>query len=129
VKSQISHCPLGKCYFISYTYLWYIFATIPQFGLPRKRILLNTSSMPSLPHPRDRETSRLAAAIIVPLPLSGRIKCTTSKYCMTSNKITFSQGKMGILCHLYLLCGPFLHRIPTIQRRTEGTYLSIEMNQ
>jgi hypothetical protein len=26
-------------------------------------------------------------------------------------------------------CGPFLHRIPTIQRRKEGTYLSIEMYQ
>jgi hypothetical protein len=28
-----------------------------------------------------------------------------------------------------LTCGPFLHRIPTIQRRREGTYLSAEMYQ
>jgi hypothetical protein len=27
-----------------------------------------------------------------------------------------------------LTCGPFLHRIPTIQSRREGTYLSIEMS-
>jgi hypothetical protein len=36
---------LGKMLFISHTYLWYIFASNPNLGY-RKRILLNTSSMP-----------------------------------------------------------------------------------
>jgi hypothetical protein len=31
---MISHFPLGKCHFISHTYLWYIFASIHPFGLP-----------------------------------------------------------------------------------------------
>jgi hypothetical protein len=31
------HFPLGKCHFISHTYLWYIFAYYPNLGY-RKRI-------------------------------------------------------------------------------------------
>jgi hypothetical protein len=45
LRTQSSHFPLGKCYFISHTYLWSIFASNPNLGF-RKRILLNTSSMP-----------------------------------------------------------------------------------
>jgi hypothetical protein len=45
-----------------------------------------------------------------------------------TNKITFSPRENGNFMSSILTCGQFLHRIPTIQRRRVGTYLSIEMS-
>jgi hypothetical protein len=46
-----------------------------------------------------------------------------------TNKMTFSPPREnGNFMSSILTCDPFLHRIPTIQRR-EGTYLSIEKYQ